>query len=193
MKLHLESSSSMNKQLLKRELVRMSQYTDHVLAYIRLNSMSTDYLFAQVEIDSLILYAIRLFSSDFITKKIAVDFTKTNKVILTDEKWFLFIIEQILSNALKYSNQGTIHIYLEDELLCIEDEGIGINESSLKRVFEKGYTGENGHQEKNSSGLGLYLVNQISKQLDLPISIESKVNKGTKVKIDLRKRRLEMF
>ena len=114
-------------------------------------------------------------------------------MILTDEKWFLFIIEQILSNALKYSNQGTIHIYLEDELLCIEDEGIGINESSLKRVFEKGYTGENGHQEKNSSGLGLYLVNQISKQLDLPISIESKVNKGTKVKIDLRKRRLEMF
>ena len=69
MKLHLESSSSMNKQLLKRELVKMSQYTDHVLAYIRLNSMSTDYLFAQVEIDSLILYAIRLFSSDFITKK----------------------------------------------------------------------------------------------------------------------------
>ena len=103
-----------------------------------------------------------------------------------DEKWLLFVIEQILFNALKYTNEGKISIYMErNSVLVIEDTGIGIQSEDLPRVFEKGFTGYNGRNDKKSTGLGLYLCKRILTKLSHEINIESQVGKGTKVMIGL--------
>ena len=105
---------------------------------------------------------------------------------MTDEKWLSFVIEQILSNALKYTREGSVTIYVrEPKTLCIEDTGIGIAKSDLPRVFEKGYTGYNGRTDKRASGLGLYLCRRICDSLGAKINISSEVRRGTLVSVDL--------
>ena len=113
--------------------------------------------------------------------------------VLTDEKWLVFVLEQILSNGLKYTGKGQISIYLEDEILVIEDTGIGIEKEDLPRIFEKGYTGRNGRTDKKATGIGLYLVKKIMDKLGHGIWIDSEVSKGTKVYLDLRQKKLEMI
>lgn len=186
MKLLLEDEH-LSKKELQFQLLRMDQYTDMVLAYLRLNSTNTDFLFKELELDDLIRQSIRHFSSEFIRKHIKLDFKETHDRILSDEKWLVFVIEQILSNALKYTpEQGTITITMsEKHLLVIEDTGIGINAGDLYRVFEKGYTGLNGRMDKTASGLGLYLCKNILDSLNHKITIESTVGKGTRVCLNL--------
>ena len=109
-------------------------------------------------------------------------------MVLTDEKWLSFVIEQVLSNALKYTKEGCVSIYLDAVLpktLIIEDTGIGIQPSDLPRVFERGFTGYNGRTDKSASGIGLYLCKKILTKLSHSISLESAVNSGTKVKITM--------
>ena len=144
-------------------------------------------LLREQDLDDLIRQAIRHFSSEFIYRKVMLDFKETHTCVLTDEKWFVFVLEQILSNALKYTNpKGKIMIYLQDEHeLVIEDNGIGIEQSDLKRVFERGFTGYNGRIDKKASGLGLYLCKEILDKLNHSIAIESKRHQGTKVIITL--------
>lgn len=186
MKLLLEDEE-ISKSELKLQLLRMNQYTDMVLAYLRLHSEHTDFLFRELSLDGLIQQSIRYFSTEFIRKHIQLDFQKSEDVILSDEKWLVFVLEQILSNALKYTNEyGKISIYeKEKHVLVIEDNGIGIDSSDLHRIFEKGYTGLNGRQDKTASGLGLYLCKNILDTLNHKIWIESSVGKGTKVYLDL--------
>lgn len=106
---------------------------------------------------------------------------------MSDEKWLVFVLEQILSNSLKYTNEnGLISIYMKSKhILVIEDNGIGISASDLNRVFEKGYTGMNGRSDKTASGLGLYLCKNILDMLNHKIRIESSVGKETRVLLDL--------
>lgn len=187
MKLCIESETIDIKEL-KTQLLRMDQYTEMVLAYLKMNSLTNDYVFKECALDDMIRQAIRHFSSEFIYRKIKLDFKETNLSVLTDEKWFVFVLEQILSNALKYSNkEGTVKIYSKDWKLIIEDNGKGIDSSDLKRVFERGYTGYNGRLDKKASGIGLYLCKEILDKLNHEISIESKLNKGTKVTIQLER------
>lgn len=109
-----------------------------------------------------------------------------NAKVLTDEKWLSFVIEQLLSNALKYTPSGSITITLEDPLtLCIRDTGIGIAPEDLPRVFEKSYTGYNGRSDKKASGIGLYLCKRICHNLGHTITIESSLDTGTTVRIFL--------
>ena len=139
-------------------------------------------------LDDIVKQAIRKYSKTFILKKIKLNYKSLNCNILTDEKWLVFVVEQILSNALKYTNSGEISIYMDDRLpftLVIEDTGIGIAGEDLPRVFEKGFTGYTGRLDKKSTGIGLYLCKRILTKLSHTISIESKVGKGTKVKIGL--------
>lgn len=172
---------------LKLQLLRMDQYTDMVLAYLRMHSEHTDFLFRELELDSLVQQAIRHFSTEFIRKHIQLDFKASQDVILSDEKWLVFVLEQVLSNALKYtSSYGKISIYeKEKHILVIEDTGMGIDSSDLHRIFEKGYTGINGRKDKSASGLGLYLCKNIMDTLNHKIWIESAVEKGTLVYLDL--------
>ena len=158
-----------------------------VLAYLRLHSTHTDFLFKELELDDLIRQSICRFSTEFIRKHIQLHFKETGDVILSDEKWLVFVLEQILSNSLKYTNEnGLISIYMNSKhILVIEDTGIGISASDLNRVFEKGYTGINGRSDKTASGLGLYLCKNILDMLNHKITIESSVGKGTRVILDL--------
>lgn len=186
MKLLLEDEK-LSRSEIKLQLLRMDQYTDMVLAYLRLNSTHTDFLFKELELDDLIRQSIRRFSTEFIRKHIRLQFKETGDVILSDEKWLVFVLEQILSNSLKYTNEnGLISIYMKTKhVLVIEDTGIGISASDLNRVFEKGYTGMNGRSDKTASGLGLYLCKNILDMLNHKITIESSVGKGTRVILNL--------
>ena len=192
MKLLIETEEVPDKKMLKSELLRINQYSDMVLAYLRMKSKDTDYVFKTCDLDELIRQAIRKFSFEFIRKKIRITFDETNMKVLTDEKWLVFVLEQILSNALKYTNEGSVHIYGDASTLYIEDTGIGIDPSDVPRVFEKGFTGFNGRSDKQASGLGLYLCKCIMNKLAHRIEIQSQVNKGTKVILHLEHKDLRV-
>lgn len=192
LKLLIETEVIPDKKLLKSELFKINQYSDMVLAYLRIKSTDTDYVFKSYDLDELVRQAIRKFSFEFIRKKIRIDFDETHMEVLTDEKWFVFVLEQLLSNAMKYTNKGYVHIYGRDSILYIEDTGIGIDASDLPRVFEKGFTGLNGRSDKQATGLGLYLCKSIMNKLSHRIEIESQVNKGTKVILHLKREDLRV-
>ena len=157
-----------------------------VLSYIRLGSNENDFVIKEYDLDNIVRQAIRKYAPLFIRKKINLDFQPTTYKVLTDEKWLVFVIEQLLSNAIKYTNKGKISIYpLENKKLVIEDTGIGISKEDIPRIFDKGFTGYNGRTDKKATGLGLYLCKNILDKLSHKISIESEVGVKTKVILDL--------
>ncbi len=165
------------------QLSRIDRYVGLILNYFRLQSENTDYVFCRVDLDTLIKETVKKFSSEFILRKNRIKLEPTGLKPVTDEKWLSFVLEQILSNALKYTKNGTIAVYGESSSLVIEDSGIGIKAGDLPRVFERGYTGYNGRNEKSASGLGLYLCKRVLTQLDSEIEVTSNPGEGTKVKI----------
>ncbi|HGR0370848.1 TPA: ATP-binding protein [Streptococcus pneumoniae] len=137
----------------------------------------------QVQIEDLVKEIIRKYALFFIQKGLNVNLHDLDKEIVTDKKWLLVVIEQIISNSLKYTKEGGLEIYMDDQELCIKDTGIGIKNSDVLRVFERGFSGYNGRLTQQSSGLGLYLSKKISEELGHQIRIESEVGKGTTVRI----------
>ncbi len=190
MRLKLENEDSALARQLKSELARIEQYVEMAMAFLRLGSDSTDYLFREVSLDALVRSAARRFSSEFVERKLSFDYRGADVTVVTDEKWLSFVLEQLLSNALKYTPSGTISIYLEEEkTLCIRDTGIGIAPEDLPRIFEKGYTGRIGRQDKRASGLGLYLCARVCAALGHGICAESEPGKGTTLRLDLSSHR----
>ena len=186
MKLLIQTSESEISSDLSSELFKIEQYVEMVLSYIRLGSNENDFVIKEYDLDNIVRQAIRKYAPLFIRKKINVDFQPTTYKVLTDEKWLVFVIEQLLSNAIKYTNKGKISIYpLEDKKLVIEDTGIGISQEDIPRIFDKGFTGYNGRTDKKATGLGLYLCKNILDKLSHKISIESEVGVKTKVILDL--------
>ncbi len=168
------------------ELLKIEQYVEMVLSYLRLDSPATDYLLRACGLDGVVRQAVRKYARLFILKKIALDFRETGKTVLTDEKWLLFVVEQVLSNALKYTPAGgSIRIYGDGDTLAVADSGIGIREEDLPRVFEQGFTGYNGREDKKSTGIGLYLCRRVMERLNHGISITSRPGQGTIVRLDL--------
>ena len=161
-----------------------------VLCYLRIDSDSSDLVIREYDLDDIVRQAVRKFSSQFIRRKLKLSYEPLNQKVLTDEKWLLFVIEQVISNAVKYTSSGMVQIYYEEPLtLCIKDTGIGIAAEDLPRIFEKGYTGCNGRLDKKASGIGLYLCKRICGRLGHKISAESSDN-GTVIRIFLESRRL---
>ncbi len=186
MKLLIQTSESEISSDLSSELFKIEQYVEMVLSYIRLGSNKNDFVLKEYDLDNIVRQAIRKYAPLFIRKKINLDFQPTNYKVLTDEKWLVFVIEQLLSNAIKYTNKGKISIYsLENKKLVIEDTGIGISKEDIPRIFDKGFTGYNGRTDKKATGLGLYLCKNILDKLSHKISIESEVGVKTKVILDL--------
>ena len=172
------------------QLFRIEQYVEMALSYIRLGNMASDLKLQWYPMDEIIKPAVKKYSKLFILKKIKLKYEPIENKILTDEKWLGLVVEQILSNALKYTNEGTISIYLEpkkENVLVIEDTGIGIWQEDLPRVFEKGFTGYNGRTDKKSTGIGLYLCKSIVDKLNHRIYISSEVSKGTKIFLNLNR------
>jgi signal transduction histidine kinase len=185
MRLLLQSEEHIQNDELSMELFKIEQYVEMVLQYLRLDSDSTDYILKEYDLDDVVRQAVRKYARLFIGKKIALDFTETGWRVLTDEKWLVFVLEQVLSNALKYTSEGKISIYGAGSALVIEDTGIGIQAEDLPRVFEKGFTGYNGRIDKKSTGIGLYLCRRILTKLGHTIAIQSRVGEGTRVILGL--------
>ncbi|WP_105617223.1 sensor histidine kinase [Vallitalea okinawensis] len=188
MGLLLQTSDNKNQKELQEQLFRIEQYVEMVLGYLRIDSTTSDLYFKYYSLDSIIKQCVRKKAQLFIRKNIRLELEEINSKVLTDEKWLVFVIDQILSNSLKYTEEGQVAIYMgkqEQMTLVIEDTGIGIAEEDLPRIFEKGYTGYNGRMDKKASGIGLYLCKKILKRLSHTIEVQSVVGKGTTVKIDL--------
>lgn len=185
MRLKLQNEDSKLSRQLLQDLNRIEQYVNMVMTYLRLDSKDSDYVFKEHNLDEILRPIIRKFSRDFIDKKLSLDYTDLNTVVVTDDKWLSFVIEQLLSNAIKYTNEGSIRIYLDNNVLCIRDTGIGIAPEDLPRVFDKGYTGFNGRLDKRASGIGLYLCRKICDKLGHGITAVSKIGVGTTIQIDL--------
>lgn len=187
MKLILQGEDTNENKELLSELFKVEEYVEMVLCYFRLDSSSSDFVFKEYELDDIIKKSIRKYASQFIRKKISLNYKGTDKIILTDEKWLSFIIEQILSNAIKYTDKGVITISVDkDKILSISDTGIGIAEEDIHRIFEKGFTGYNGRADKKSTGLGLYLCKRAANKISHKIYVESEVGKGSTFFIDLK-------
>ena len=165
------------------ELQKIAQYVDMVLQYLRLDSTDKDLVLQRCQLDAVVRQTVRKYAKLFILKKIQLVFQETKWEVLSDEKWLCFLLEQLLSNALKYTPEGgKISIFLEGETnLVIADTGIGIAPEDLPRVFEKGFTGNNGRMDKKATGIGLYLCRRVTNLLGHTISIASEPGVGTQV------------
>lgn len=168
----------------RQELFKIERYVEMVLTYIRLGSETSDYVITSINLDEVVRENIKKYATLFINKKIKLNYVSHETYVISDKKWLGFAFEQLLSNAIKYTKSGgEISINISESKLIIEDNGIGIYEEDLPRIFEQSFTGLNGRYEKKSSGLGLYLCKKTLDKLQHKIEITSEVNKGTKVDI----------
>lgn len=180
----IENIEDENKKKLEAELFKIEQYVELVLSYIRLESKTNDLVAERINIIDITRNVLKKHAVIFINKKITIDYDSINLKVISDKKWLEFILEQLVSNALKYTKQnGLIKIYTDKNSIYIKDNGIGITADNLPKIFEQGYTGLNGRQDKKSSGIGLYLTKKAVDKLGHKITISSEVNKGTTVKI----------
>ncbi len=190
MRLALQREDTPSSRALSADLTRIEKYADMVMTYLRLDGVS-DYLFERCDIDAVIRRAASAFAAEFIGRGIKLNITPSGAQAVTDKKWLGFVIEQLISNALKYTELGYVKIGVENgDTIYIEDSGIGILPQDLPRVFEKGYTGCTGHADRHSSGIGLYLCGRICKNLGADISLSSEPGRGTTARVKLNQYKL---
>lgn len=188
MDLILQTQRQPENSSLRHELFQIQQYVEMVLCYLRLDSDTTDFVIRTYDLDGILRAAIREFASSFIRKQLQLRYTPVSCQVLTDEKWLLFVLEQILSNAVKYTPRGSVTIRLEEpQTLVIEDTGLGIAPEDLPRIFDRGYTGQMGRTHQQATGIGLYLCRRILNQLGHSISVQSTPGAGTAVRIYLQR------
>ena len=185
----IENNEDTIPYTMKHELRKVEDYIEQVLYYSRSNDVSKDYIIKSINIEETVRKVIKRNASDFINKRIAIDIENTKGIVHSDPKWVEFIINQIIGNSIKYSKTQNpkVTIYTTENenntILIIKDNGVGINEKDLKRVFEKGFTGENGRKYGKSTGIGLYLCEKLCKKLGLGLKLTSLENEGTEIKI----------
>ncbi len=186
MKVMLQQSDTQENRELASELFRIEQYADMALSYIRLGAGATDLVIQEYALDGIIRKAVRKYAGQFIRRKLRLVYEGTDQWVLTDAKWLSLMIEQLLSNAVKYTAEGTVTIKVDDrKQLWVTDTGIGISPEDLPRIFEKGYTGYNGRSDRKSTGIGLYLCRKAADKLGHKITVQSEPGKGSSFIIDL--------
>lgn len=182
MDLMLQDGNTYKQEEMKQELFRIENYVEMALQYLRIESMSQDMILRKYDLYSIVKEVIKKYAMTFIHKKIKLEIEPFNLEVYTDEKWITFVIEQLLSNSLKYTNKGSITISIRnngEKVLIIEDTGIGIEKEDLPRIFDRGFTGYNGRMSKKSTGLGLYLCKEATRKLSHELKIDSHMGKGT--------------
>ncbi|WP_020061678.1 sensor histidine kinase [Bacillus sp. 123MFChir2] len=186
-KLIIENNQNEVTTKIDSQMDRIEGFVEQVLYYSRSSDVSKDYIIKPINLDHVVRNVIKRNYRDFIHKRIKLDMKDIDETVYSDGKWIEFIINQIIGNSIKYSNnkEPMIRIYsikkANSVILTIEDNGVGIIDKDISRVFEKGFTGENGRKFSKSTGMGLYLCEKLCTKLGLKISIESEVNKGTNV------------
>jgi signal transduction histidine kinase len=178
----LVQSDGLSPTDVKAELFKVNDYLQMMLNYLRQNLTNEDFVFEPIVLQPLIRQAIKKYALFFSKKDLQLDLA-IDLTVTSDRKWLTFIFEQILFNSLKYTETGGIRIFTQDNALLIQDTGIGIRQEDLPRVFEKGYTGQNGRFQQRASGLGLYLSQQAAEKIGCQLTIDSQVGKGTTVAI----------
>lgn len=174
-----------NVKNIKKELIYIEDYTNMALSYLKMANHNTDMDISLVNLDDIINPLIKKYAILFISNNIKLEYKKLNVKVITDSKWCMVVIEQLLSNAIKYTKNGTVSITFNEKenYLEIKDNGIGIKDSDLPKIFDKGYSGFNGRQNQKSTGIGLFLVKQILDKLGQKVKLESKLGEGTSVKV----------
>ena len=178
------------KNQLEQELFKIESYVNIVLQYLRLESFHEDLVLKKENVEDLVKEIVKKYAIFFIQKGLSLNLHDLDRTIITDRKWFVVILEQVLSNSLKYTSQGGIEIYFQEDTLYIKDSGLGIQDADLIRVFERGFSGYNGRLTQQSSGLGLYLSKKIADELGHQISIASQVGQGTTVIISFSEKKM---
>ena len=187
LKLLLENGreQGQNSFLMKEELFKIEQYVEMVLTFQRLESLSSDLVLRECDLYEMLKQTVRKFSVLFINKGLSLELQEMQLKMVTDEKWFGFGIDQLVSNSVKYTKQGRISIWAKKDeekiILCVQDTGIGICPEDLPRIFERGFTGCNGRGDEKSTGIGLYLCHRIFEHLGITMRVESEVGIGTKI------------
>lgn len=185
MQMMLQTEDTEEYRAMSAELFRIEQYTEMALCWSRLGSGPNDLIISKIQLDDVIRSSIRKYAPQFVRRKIRLIYSRTQESALSDKKWLGFIIDQLLSNAVKYTDNGSVMISVKDGRISIADTGIGIVPEDLPRIFEKGYTGYNGRENKKSTGLGLYLSKKAADKLSHKIYAESEVGKGSIFTVDL--------
>lgn len=181
----------------RENLQKIEQYAEMALLYVRLDNEDEDFVFRYHPLDNIIRKAARKFSAQFIGKRLSLTYEPLNIEVLTDERWLTFVIGQIISNSLKYTKRGGIEIKLEQPgkpVLLIRDTGIGIAPEDLPRIFDCGFTGNNGRSEKRATGIGLYLCKRVCERLGCEISARSSCETGqsfTEIRLDLTEPKID--
>ncbi|MDO4477795.1 MAG: sensor histidine kinase [Lachnospiraceae bacterium] len=183
MKLKLSEDTPENRAL-GAELFRIEQYVDMVLQYVRLGSGSHDLMVQEVKLNDVVRESVRKYTSQFIEKRLRLEVMVGDEIVITDQKWLACILDQLISNAVKYTATGGVRIFVENHVLKIADTGIGIAPEDLPRIFEKGYTGLNGRIDKKASGLGLYLAKKAADMINLPLTAGSVMGEGSTFSLD---------
>lgn len=192
MGLLLQGDESDRGRELAAELFKVQQYVEMVLSYLRLDSAGGDYVIREYPVEPIVRQAVRKYAPLFIRGRVSIELGGLDYTALTDEKWLSFVVEQLLSNAVKYAKGGAVAAFMEGDELVIQDNGIGIAPEDLPRVFEKGFTGCNGRIERKSTGIGLYLCRKVCKKLGHRISIQSRPGAGTQARVSLKRAELEV-
>lgn len=194
-KLVAENSEGKAKTIIQNETNKIEGYVEQVLYYSRSTDVSKDYIIKEFDIKETIKRVIRNNRYDLINGRFQIDIEEVNDAVISDEKWIEFIINQIVVNSIKYKKNGDIRsdespiirAYTKKSnnkvILTIEDNGIGIVDKDIDKVFNKGFTGQNGRVFGKSTGIGLYLCKKLCTKLGLNITLTSKYEEGTKVNI----------
>ena len=189
-KLIIENNKNEITKSIDEELDEIENYTEQALFYARSNTVNKDYVVTKSNLKEIVNEAILKSKRALLSNKISIELNDLEKEVFTDSKWATFIINQIIQNSIKYSKKEDKKIQLyaksnnENIILYIKDNGIGIKKGEITRVFEKGFTGENGRViGKKSTGIGLYLCKKLCKKLGLGIELNSQQGIGTEVKV----------
>ncbi|MDR1018384.1 MAG: sensor histidine kinase [Lachnospiraceae bacterium] len=180
-----QTDTENSKEDMNDEIFKIQQYLDMMLQYLRMQDINQDFYFANENLLNMVKPIIQKFKAFILNQNLDIELDNLDHLVLTDKKWFMFILEQVIFNAIKYTEKGSIHLFAkvnEDKIIfTVEDTGRGIAATDLPRVFEKGFTGLNGRIDRKATGLGLYMSKEIAEKLGIELSISSKVNVGTAV------------
>ena len=184
----LLEEEELDRSAMAGEVYRIEQYVEAALQYQRLESGQKDLVFDHYSLEMIVKKALKKTGVLFRQTRLALELGDLQTDVLTDEKWLIFVLEQVLTNAVKYTQKGKISIYLDSEkekTLVVEDTGMGIRPEDLPRIFEWGYTGYNGRIKNRATGIGLALCRQTTEMLGHRIYASSELGKGTRIYLDL--------
>ena len=180
-KLILDNNVDDRETKLKAQIMYIEQYCDMAINYLKLMNTETDMDIAELNLDDIIKSVLKKYSTLFIVNHITLNYEPIEEKVVSDARWLSILIEQLISNALKYTPRGSISISYNkgEKILYIKDTGIGIRSEDIPKIFDRGYSGLNGRMNEKSSGLGLFMAREIGKRLSVEISVKSEVGKGS--------------